>query len=194
MPIRTRRLRLRRLRPGDAPAVAALMDDWDVVKQTGGIPFPYSDAAARDWIALEARDWTRGIGCSLALERPDGAYPKSAHPDEDAFIGALSLRLAPRHLFGRTVELGYWLGQPYWGQGLASEAIGAALPWFCALSGARRVEAVTFADNAASIGVLTKLGFRLVRIATRTYPSRGGKRRIHIYRWIAPRAARSSAC
>ncbi|MGF1456769.1 MAG: GNAT family N-acetyltransferase [Alphaproteobacteria bacterium] len=173
LPIRTPRLRLRRLRPGDAAAVTVLMGNWNVVKQTGGIPYPYSEAAARDWIAVEARDWARGVGCSLAVE----------DRETGALCGAVSLRASRSQLGFRRGELGYWLGEPYWGRGLATEAVTAALAWFAPLARVRTIEAVTFAENHRSIGVLTKAGFRLRRIATRSYPARGGRRHIHLYQW-----------
>ncbi len=175
LPIRTDRLRLRRLRPGDAPAVTTLMDNWDVVKQTGGIPYPYSEAAARDWIAVEARDWAKGVGCSLAVE----------DLETGAFCGAVCLRVRFSRFGTRRGELGYWLGQPYWGRGLATEAVTAGLSWFSAVAKVRQVYAITFANNHGSIGVLTKTGFRLKSITTRSYPARGGKRHVHIYQWTA---------
>lgn len=173
LPILTPRLRLRRLRPGDAPAVADLMNDWDVAKQTGDVPFPYSEAAARDWIGRESVEWRRGLGCALALE----------DKETEVFVGALSLRVDAHSIISRRGELGYWLGKAYWGQGLATEAVGAALPWFCTLSKTRRIEAMVFAENGASMGVLKKLGFRRIRSATEHYPARGGKRRVNIYQW-----------
>ena len=55
--------------------------------------------------------------------------------------------------------MGYWLGRPYWGQGLATEAASAALVW--AGEGWRRryLMAGHFADNPASGQVLCKTGF-----------------------------------
>ncbi len=172
----TDRLRLRRLRPGDADAVVAYVSDWDVAKQTGDIPYPYSETAARDWIGREMRDWARGKGCALAIE----------DRETGAFIGTVSFRLRNSRLTLKRAEVGYWIGKPHWNKGYATEAVGVAVPWFSETLRARRVEAVTFADNEGSIQVLNKLGFRKIRATTRAYPDRGGPRAVEIYLWMAP--------
>ncbi len=151
------------------------MGEWDVAKQTGELPFPYSEEDARDWIAREIRIAARGRGCALALERrADGT-----------FIGTLSLRVSRPRAFSRIGEIGYWIAKPHWGEGLASEAAQAGLDWFEATFSIRRTEAVTFAENSASIGVLKKLGFIFVRAEQRYYPDRGGVRDVLVYRRTA---------
>jgi len=57
-------------------------------------------------------------------------------------------------------ELGYILGRPYWRQGYLSEAAEAVIDYAFRGLKARRVMADTDPDNEASIGLLTKLGFR----------------------------------
>lgn len=60
----------------------------------------------------------------------------------------------------RTMELGYWLGEPYWGQGLTGEACRAVVGHAFRACGPARVQARVIAGNAASSRVLDKLGFR----------------------------------
>ena len=60
-----------------------------------------------------------------------------------------------------SAEIGYWLGQPYWGRGIATEAVRAVTD-----ASVRRVRpdgvfALPFADNIGSIRVLEKAGFAL---------------------------------
>jgi RimJ/RimL family protein N-acetyltransferase len=59
---------------------------------------------------------------------------------------------------GDKVELGYWIGRPYWGQGYATEAARALLS-LAKVLGHRRLVAGHFVDNPASGRVLRKLGF-----------------------------------
>ena len=56
-------------------------------------------------------------------------------------------------------ELGYWIGVPYWGRGLATSAAAATLNFGFDTLGLQVIRAVCLADNAASLRVLAKLGF-----------------------------------
>jgi RimJ/RimL family protein N-acetyltransferase len=55
-------------------------------------------------------------------------------------------------------EVAYALDQPYWGQGLATEAAGAARDWLFANSGLQRVASFIRPDNLASKRVVERLG------------------------------------
>lgn len=65
------------------------------------------------------------------------------------------------------VEIGWRLVPEYWGQGLATEAAGAALRHGIATLGFRRVIASVQAANVASIRVIEKLGMTLVESVDR---------------------------
>jgi RimJ/RimL family protein N-acetyltransferase len=54
-------------------------------------------------------------------------------------------------------EITYWIGRPHWGKGIASEALLA----FLELERTRPLYAAAAADNAASLRVLAKAGFRV---------------------------------
>jgi RimJ/RimL family protein N-acetyltransferase len=54
-------------------------------------------------------------------------------------------------------EVGYWIGRPFWGRGIAS----AALARFVGLLGTQRLYARVVKDNVASLRVLEKSGFRI---------------------------------
>jgi RimJ/RimL family protein N-acetyltransferase len=57
-------------------------------------------------------------------------------------------------------RLGYWIGRPYWGKGLATEAVAALTDFaFGKFAGAGRIGGGVFVDNPASRVVLEKLGF-----------------------------------
>ncbi len=58
-------------------------------------------------------------------------------------------------------EIGYWLGEPYWGRGIVSEALAAVTQYAIQTHGLYRVFAVPFAHNKGSIRVLEKAGFVL---------------------------------
>src|SRR5271168_2627308 len=97
--IRTERLHLRPLAPADAPRLAELANDFDVVKMTGGMPYPYTLANAEGFIrrATEA-DPQREVHFAVDLtgEGPVGCVGFYPHETPGP-------------------ELGFWLGQPFWG-------------------------------------------------------------------------------
>jgi [ribosomal protein S5]-alanine N-acetyltransferase len=60
-----------------------------------------------------------------------------------------------------SAEIGYWLGQPFWGRGIATEALVAITEYAVATHGLTRVFAVPFASNTRSCRVLEKAGYVL---------------------------------
>lgn len=59
-------------------------------------------------------------------------------------------------------EIGYGIGAAYWGRGYATEGAAALCRWALE-NGARTLEAEAAPENAASMRVLEKLGFRPTR-------------------------------
>lgn len=68
-------------------------------------------------------------------------------------IGCIELR--PK---GESAELGYVLGQAYWGRGIMTEALKAVLDWALGPGGFRRAEATCDGENLASVRVMEKAG------------------------------------
>ena len=60
-----------------------------------------------------------------------------------------------------TAELGYYIGEPYWGRGITTAAVRAACAWLFANTDLVRLYAEPFARNRASCRVLEKAGFTL---------------------------------
>jgi RimJ/RimL family protein N-acetyltransferase len=58
-------------------------------------------------------------------------------------------------------ELGYWLGEPFWGRGIMAAVVRATSRWGMGEFGLVRVFAVPFGENRASARVLEKAGFVL---------------------------------
>jgi len=73
-------------------------------------------------------------------------------------VGGISLRRG-EDIERFTAELGYWLGEEYWGRGITSEAIRDITERGFALHGLIRIFAVPFARNVASCRVLEKNGY-----------------------------------
>lgn len=159
-PLRTERLALRALRAEDAAALHRLVNDWDVAKTLARVPFPYPRDLADEWIASTWAQIAAGEAWHLAIADED-----------DALVGCVGLTLNRGK--GRA-ELGYWVGRRHWGKGLGPEAAGRLARWALDELGVGTVHASALRDNARSISVLRRLGFREVGEGMQPFLSRGG--------------------
>jgi ribosomal-protein-alanine N-acetyltransferase len=60
-----------------------------------------------------------------------------------------------------SAEIGYWLGEAFWGRGIATDVIQAVTAYAIEHHGLTRVFAIPFASNTASCRVLEKAGYVL---------------------------------
>jgi len=142
----TRRLTLSPLTPMHAPALFALLLDWDVVRMLAEVPWPLTLADVQSHAAKQAE--------------PDPASTEFAIMAAETAIGVCGVkkpgcgdppRLVPR--------LGYWIGQPFWNRGCATEAVAALVEYSFRSFPQDVIGAGVFRDNPASRRVLEKLGF-----------------------------------
>ena len=138
----TERLTLRPLRLEDAPAVERYCGNWEIARMTSRIPHPYPEGLAADWIA--------------GLE--DGAV--SGYRFAIEYRGELVGVIGLEQLRSEHFEIGYWIAEPWWGLGLATEAARRVVAFALDDLGLDQVVAGHFADNPASGRVLEKCGFR----------------------------------
>lgn len=151
------RLILRPFRTDDAPQVQAHAGNWKVARMTARIPHPYPDGMAEAWIA--GHDALRASGDGLALAIEHAGTP----------IGAIGLERKQSGVY----ELGYWLGEPWWGRGFATEAARRMVRFAFRGLDAARLVANYHADNNASGRVLEKCGFRYIGDGSSWSASRG---------------------
>lgn len=111
--------------------------------------------------------------------RADGiAFLGGEHPHDlaievdGAAVGGVGLRLG-EDVHRRSAEIGYWLGQAYWGRGIVTEAAGAVTRRAIEEHGLLRLEAHVFANNPASARVLEKNGYVLEGRLRRAVVKRG---------------------
>jgi ribosomal-protein-alanine N-acetyltransferase len=79
--------------------------------------------------------------------------------DAETLVGGVTLSNVRRRA-AQFVNLGYWMGAPYAGRGLMTEAVGVTLPFVFETLGLHRIHAATLPHNLASRRVLEKNGFR----------------------------------
>jgi RimJ/RimL family protein N-acetyltransferase len=142
--IDTARLVLRAPMRGDAPAIQKLADNRNIAEKLARLPSPYTRADAIAFIEIFSQ---------RADERPFAITTTSGD-----FLGVVGFSYA----MGEHPELGYWLGEPYWGKGIMTEAVKALLEAAFATALYPTVRARALQSNAASIHVLEKAGFKNV--------------------------------
>ena len=141
--LESERLLLRPPEIGDLPFMVPLAGDFEVSKNLGRVPHPYTEDDARAFHARAGEQRGLGTDFNFAILRKE----------DDAYLGGCGL-----HLKDGVFEMGYWLGRPYWGQGYATEAARRLAGFAFHDLKATRLVAAWFHDNPASGRVLAKLG------------------------------------
>ena len=139
----TERLVLRPPHIDDIAELVALANDRRVAEMLSRMPHPYGEAEARSFIAMSAQK--PAVGCAYALTLAESG----------AFVGCAGLNGTQRGL-----ELGYWIGEPYWRQGYATEAAHALVDLAFRATDIKVLNASCRVINPASRRVIHKCGFQ----------------------------------
>jgi ribosomal-protein-alanine N-acetyltransferase len=91
-----------------------------------------------------------------------------------------------------TAELAYDLAPAYWGLGLMSAAVRAAVTWAFRTGPRDRIEAFVMTTNAPSIALLERTGFQRERMLTGYRIARGVPRDFYLYSRSRTRSRRPS--
>ena len=142
----TRRLVMRAPHADDIPALVQLADNRHVAQMLSRMPHPYGEAEARAFLALSERRQP-GASYALTLAAPD--------PAAGTFIGCAGLNVKDRGL-----ELGYWIGEPYWKRGYATEAAHALVDLAFRATSIPVLHVSVRVINPASRRVIHKCGFQ----------------------------------
>ncbi len=138
--------RLRKWRIEDKTALAALLDNRNILDNLrDGLPYPYTEKDAEEFIrAMLAADSTKTF--AFAIEADGKA------------VGSIGV-FRQENIHFRTAEMGYYIGEPYWGKGIATSAVKQACRYVFENTDIIRIFAEPFAYNKASCRVLEKAGF-----------------------------------
>jgi [ribosomal protein S5]-alanine N-acetyltransferase len=175
----TERLILRPLRPGDAADVQRLAGSRAVADTALHVPHPFGDGVAEAWIASDPVRYEEGRSVVFAVTlRSHGAL-----------VGAIGLSgIAPNH----RAELGYWIGEPFWGRGYATEAARPVLAYAFERLSLIRVHANHLARNPASGRVLSKIGMRREGVLRRHVRHLGALEDVVLHACLADEANRGA--
>jgi [ribosomal protein S5]-alanine N-acetyltransferase len=155
--LETERLILRPLELGDAEQIQELFAQWEIVRMLNArVPWPFPEDGAlrniRD-VALpavergEAWDWT------LRLKE-----------EPERIIGRIGL-------YVRENNRGFWMGLPWQGRGLMTEAVIAVTDYWFEVLGFPVLRAPKAVENAGSRRISEKMGMRVVETKDSEYVS-----------------------
>ena len=112
---------------------------------TDQFPHPYTPDHGRIFIGFATSNTASRI---FAIEvNGEAAGGIGIHPQTD--------------IYRKNAEMGYWLGEPFWGQGIITQAIGQVVNFAFQNLDIERIFARPFGSNKASQRVLEKAGFVL---------------------------------
>ena len=137
---------IRSWRLSDAEKLSALLNNKNILDNLrDGLPFPYTVGDACDYITamLDADKYTT---FAFAI----------VHSGE--VVGSIGV-FRQGNIHSRTAEMGYYIGENYWGKGIATEAVKKVCAYVFENSDIMRIYAEPFARNKASCRVLEKAGF-----------------------------------
>ena len=145
MELRGTRCRVRPWRGGDAEALVRHANNPAVARHLRDrFPHPYTPGDAKAFLSSVRSEGNRPE--NLAIE---------VHGEAAGGVGYSRGEDVERY----SAEIGYWLGEQYWGRGIATEALLLVTMALFERSDLLRLFALPFADNAASVRVLEKAGY-----------------------------------
>ena len=130
----------------DADALMKYANNYRIWKNLrDGFPHPYTIENAQSFIAA-------------AIEKNPATYFAIATAEEA--IGGIGI-VINQDVHRLTAEMGYWLGEPFWGKGIMTEAVTRFTDFAFEEFGLVRIYAEPYAANRISCRVLEKAGFQL---------------------------------
>jgi ribosomal-protein-alanine N-acetyltransferase len=136
--------RLREWKKTDVKELARIANNkkiWDNVRDR--LPYPYTESNAKEWLEFVRK---QDLVTTFCVE-VDGHV-----------AGSIGLVLKD-DVYRKTVEIGYFIGEEFWGKGVATEAVRLLIDYIQKQFDVVRIYAEVFDYNKASMKVLEKNGF-----------------------------------
>ena len=144
MNIALKKCLLREWRWEDKDALIKNANNLNIAKMVKNrFPYPYDEAAANNWLSL------------VTIESPQTNF---AIVVKNKAVGGIGFE-SQADIFRRSAEIGYWLGEDYWGKGIMTETVKAVTSFAFGNFDLCRMQAGVFATNSASVRVLEKAGY-----------------------------------
>ncbi len=160
--LETERLILRPVKIEDAPAIQKHFNNWNIIKNLlDTVPWPYPDDGAEDYL--------KNMVLPLIEKGETYVWTLNLKDKPNEPIGLIEYR----HVTDRDDNRGFWLAEPYWKQGLMTEAVSAVNEFIFDDLKVQRIIVCNFKGNEASRRVKEKTG--AVYIGTCEKPHHEGK-------------------
>lgn len=154
--LETERLILRKPEASDIASIVQHINNPNVAEPTLNIPYPYHPDDAVFWINMARQGFLNKEKYIFAL----------AHRAIGAVIGGVGLHIKTRF---NHAELGYWISEDFWNQGLMSEAVARVIRFGFEELDLNKIYAVHQVENPASGQVMLKNGMRKEGILLQHY-------------------------
>lgn len=146
--------------------IQILANNYNIAKNLRDVfPYPYTIEAAISFLELAANG---------SLGYVFGIY------EDDTFVGCCSL-IPQNDVYRINAEIGYWIGEPYWRKGYATEAVKLLVNYAFHELDLLRVYAHIFEYNIGSMNVLEKTGFEKEAIIKSSIIKKGEIFDEHLY-------------
>lgn len=148
--INTPRLLLREFKIKDSKELAKSLNNLNVTRWLLTYSYPYRFKNAKEWIYKTLKK---------AKKKPREDYDLAIIlKDKGELVGNIGLMEINRKQ--KRAEVGFWVGEEYWGKHYASEALKAILEFGFKRLKLKKIKAQVYVGNKSSERVLTKYGFK----------------------------------
>ena len=155
--VASRRLRIRRFRLGDAPALLGLRE------RNRAFLEPWEPRREPSWCTREGQ--RKAIAQALEAWSSDRGYQFGIEADHE-LVGGVAINNVVRGPF-QNGYLGWYLDEAVTRRGYATEAVQLAIHFAFTHAGLHRVQAAIIPDNAPSLALARRVGLREEGLATR---------------------------
>ena len=140
-------LSIREWRISDKAALAENINNPKILHNLrDGLPYPYTEHDVEDFIHMMlSADKDNTFAFAITLD--------------DKVIGSIGA-FRQDNIHCKTAEMGYYIGEPYWGNGYMTNAIKQVCEYVFENTDIIRIFAEPFAHNIASCRALEKAGFQ----------------------------------
>lgn len=159
--IKSKNFILRQFRMGDELSLRRNINNKNIYKNTATVPYPYTTKDAKFWV-------NRNL--NLMKEKNPEVINFVIEKDDEV-SGSIGLMSIER---GHKAEIGYWLGEKYWGGGIMTRAVKLVTDYGFRNLRLKRIYGHVFSFNLGSQKVLKKSGFKLEGIL-RKHDKKDGK-------------------
>ncbi len=159
---------LRPFKEGDEKSLVKNLNNKNIIKNLANVPFPYRLKHAKSWIEINLKEHQNKKSTIAVFVIDVGGD----------VVGSVAFhKIVPGH----KAEVGYWLEEDYWGQGIMTEALRLITEFGFGKLKLRRLQLDAYSFNKASMRVAEKAGYGFEGIMKKGVKKDGKFIDVHIY-------------